>query len=101
MRSAAEGLELVGQPAQLIDLNCACATGHLHDALIERHFAVEGRGGIQDAVAAHHRGLDHRPDVQFDHEGNHARIGKVDPPDRTASFGKDIAKLQLDELQMR
>jgi hypothetical protein len=68
----AEPLVLIGQSAQSVDLDGARAAGHLHNALVERHLAVERRGCVQDAVTAHHRGFDHRPDVQVDHEGDGA-----------------------------
>ena len=91
---------LVGQPAQPVNIQGARASGDLHNALIERHLAVEGRGRVQDPVMAHHRRLDHRPGVQFNHKRDHAGIREKGSPDGTAGFGNDIAKFQLDHLQM-
>jgi hypothetical protein len=46
----------------------------------------------------YHRRLDHHPDVELDHEGDHAGIGKVDRADWATRFGKHVAELQLDDL---
>jgi hypothetical protein len=87
--------------AQLVDLSDTRASGNLHDALVERHLPVKGRGRVRSAIIAHHRRLDHHPDVHLDHEGDDAGIRKVDLLNRTASFGNHIAKLQLNGFQMR
>ena len=97
----AEGLDFIGQPAQPVDLYGARAAGNLHDALVEGHLAVERRGRVQDAVVAHHRRLDHHAHIQIDHQRDCAGIRKVDLPNRAASFGKYIAKLQFDDFQVR
>jgi hypothetical protein len=97
----AKGLELIGEPAQPVNLNGAGTAGNLHNSLVGGYLAIEGRGAIEGAVTSYHRRLDHHPDVQFDHKRDHAGIGKVDLSNRTASFGKDIAKLQLNDFQMR
>jgi hypothetical protein len=59
----AQGLKFIGQLAQLVDLYDARASGNLHDALVESYFPVKGRGRVSGAIIAHHRRLDHHPDV--------------------------------------